>query len=207
MDAATQWRGPASGWHGGTPNGDADAVRWDPGHGALSHATAVYEGARCVRRHVVFLRPCVVLLLDDVESERPEEVWLNFTVLGPLRVEGSRAVSETGRNRLDLATVADGAVSTDTSLWGTHWSAVPSYRLRRRLPAARRAVLLTVLAAAPTAGPAPAVETASGPGWIGARVGWVDGQGTHHDELCFRRTAAARPGRAGHRAVPRSPAR
>ena len=50
-------------------------------------------------------------------------------------------------------------------------------------------MLLTVLAAAPAAGPAPAVETASGPGWIGARVGWVDGAGTHHDELCFRRTA------------------
>ena len=164
--------------------GDPAGVDW-----VTADATAVYSGARRVRRHVVFLRPCVVLLLDDVESDRPEEVWLNFTVLGPLRMEGSRAVSETGRNRLDLATVADGAVSTDTSLSGTHWSTVPSYRLGRRLPAARRAVLLTVLAAAPAAGPAPDVETASGPGWIGARVGWVDGAGTHHDELCFRRTA------------------
>ena len=163
--------------------GDPAGVDW-----VTADATAVYEGARSVRRHVVFLRPCVVLLLDDVESDRPEEAWLNFTVLGPLRMEGSRAVSETGRNRLTLATVADHAVATETSLWGTHWPTVPSYRLLRRLPAARRAVLLTALAAAPAAGPPPAVETASGPGWIGARVRWVDGEGVHHDELCFRRT-------------------
>ena len=163
--------------------GDPAGVDW-----VTADATAVYEGARRVRRHVVFLRPCVVLLLDDVESDRPEEAWLNFTVLGPLRMEGSRAVSETGRNRLTLATVADHAVATETSLWGTHWPTVPSYRLLRRLPAARRAVLLTALAAAPAAGPPPAVETASGPDWIGARVRWVDGEGVHHDELAFRRT-------------------
>ena len=163
--------------------GDPAGIDW-----VTADATAVYEGARRVRRHVVFLRPCVVLLLDDVETDRPEEAWLNFTVLGPLRMEGSRAVSETGRNRLVLATVADQAVATETSLWGTHWPTVPSYRLLRRLPAARRAVLLTALAAAPAAGPPPAVETASGPGWIGARVRWVDGEGVHHDELCFRRT-------------------
>ena len=47
---------------------------------------------------------------------------------------------------------------------------------------------LTVLAAAPAAGPAPAVETAAGPGWIGARVRWVDGEGVHREELCWRRT-------------------
>lgn len=163
--------------------GDPAGVDW-----VTADATAVYEGALRVRRHVVFLRPCVVLLLDDVESERPEEVWLNFTVLGPLRLEGNQAVSETARNRLTLATVADPAVSTETSLWGTHWSTVPSYRLGRRLPAARRAVPLTVLAAAPAAGPSPAVETAAGPGWIGARVRWMDGEGVHREELCLRRT-------------------
>ena len=163
--------------------GDPAGVDW-----VTADATAVYEGARRVRRHVVFLRPCVVLLLDDVETERPEAVWLNFTLLGPLRMEGSRAVSETGRNRLDLATVADHALSTETSLWGTHWSTVPSYRLERRLPAARRAVLVTALAAAPVEGPPPAVETASGPGWIGTRVAWVDGEGVPHEELCLRRT-------------------
>ena len=163
--------------------GDPAGVDW-----VTADATAVYEGARRVRRHVVFLRPCVVLLLDDVATEQPEEAWLNFTVLGPLRMEGSRAVSETGRNRLTLTTVADHPVSTETSLWGTHWSTVPSYRIGRLLPAARRAVPLTVLAAAPAAGPAPAVETAAGPGWIGARVRWMDSEGVHREELCWRRT-------------------
>ena len=176
--------------------GDPAGADW-----VIADATAVYEGAQRVRRHLVFLRPCVVLLFDEVESIRPEEVWLNFTVLGPSRMVGSRAVSETEHNRLVLATVANHAVSTETSLWGTHWAAVPSYRLGRRLPAARRSVLLTALAAAPAAGRPPAVETASGPGWIGARVGWVDGEGIQHEELCLRRTTDAedepRPGPFG----------
>ena len=38
MDGATPWPGPASGWHGGVPDGDTGAVRWDPADGALSLA-------------------------------------------------------------------------------------------------------------------------------------------------------------------------
>ena len=55
--------------------------RQSAGAAVIADATAVYEGAQRVRRHLVFLRPCVVLLFDEVESIRPEEVWLNFTVL------------------------------------------------------------------------------------------------------------------------------
>ena len=37
MGTAQQWRGPASGWRGGTPDREG-AVRWDPADGALSMA-------------------------------------------------------------------------------------------------------------------------------------------------------------------------
>ncbi len=137
----------------------------------IADSGAVYPEARRFHRHVVFLRPGIVVLFDDVETKTPETLELNFTCLGPLAAEGDAFVSTTRRNRLIIHTQATQPLAHRFSSWGTHWPHIPSYRLIRSTTApARECAFVTVLAPHALADPAPRVEALDLAGWFGARI-------------------------------------
>jgi hypothetical protein len=67
----------------------------------------VYPDAERALRHVVFLRPDLLVLFDDLVAKEEETIELNFTCTGPIRATGSGWMSETRRSCLRLFTAAD----------------------------------------------------------------------------------------------------
>lgn len=113
----------------------------------VADAGAVYPEATDFLRHVVFLRPEVFLVIDEVEAHGPEAMEVNFTCLGPLRADAGGFVSETEANRVRIHTAATVPLTWDVKPWGTHWEGVPSHRLIcATAEPARRCTFLTVLA-------------------------------------------------------------
>ena len=100
-------------------------------------------------RHLLFLRPDVCVLYDEVELPSAMPVERNFTLLGAPAVDGQAVTSRTERNALHLLALGSQPQSATASGWGTHWPEIPAYRVvvATASPAARFRGL-TVLAAA-----------------------------------------------------------
>ena len=136
----------------------------------IADSTAVYPEAVRFVRHVIFLRPSVFVLIDEVEAKEPETIALNFTCLGPLSGEGERFISTTQRNRLLIHSQATAPLTTSLKNWGTHWPEIPSYRLiRATAQTTERCTFLTVLAPSSVETPPATVEVLQG-GGLGVRV-------------------------------------
>jgi len=134
--------------------------------------TAVYPQAASVVRHLVFMRPGIVIVCDEVEAKRPELVEQNFTCLGPLSQESAALfVSTATKNRLQMCTEASTALTHEIKDWGTHWRHIPSYRLIRGTAArARRCTFVTALVPHPLSVAAPTIESLDLAGAIGIRI-------------------------------------
>lgn len=97
----------------------------------ITDATAVYPQAEKFQRHILFLRPGVFVLYDDIEAKKPERMEINFTCNGPLCAEGNTFTSSTAKNKLFIHSVANRPLKYDFVKWGTSKPDVPSYRLIR----------------------------------------------------------------------------
>ncbi|MBI2193306.1 MAG: heparinase II/III family protein [Planctomycetes bacterium] len=163
--------------------GLAGGIDW-----VVADAGAVYPEARRYRRHVLFLRPGLFVLIDDVEAHKPESTELNFTCLGPIEAEGDTFISTAGTNRLVIYSLATRPLGHERKLWGTHWPEIPSYRLIRStaqpVPAC---TFLTLLIPQRLEDILPRVEVLRLPGWLAARVSVGDA----HEEVFWRRESGA----------------
>ena len=138
---------------------------------AVADFAAVYPEAQLVHRHLVFLRPDVCILYDEVEAFEDQEVWLNFTCLGELSETDGGHLSATDRNRLLIATIATGPIDYDTTGWSTHWPEIPAHRLVARTPTTDgKASVLTVLAAGPVEESSPQAHVRSEAGALSASI-------------------------------------
>ncbi len=146
--------------------GLAGGIDW-----VIADAGAVYPEARVFHRHVIFLRPGLAFLFDEVEARQAESMELNFTCLGRLTLQGEACLSVTERSRLLIHTQADRALKAETGGWGTHWPDIPSYRLARATAEpALCCRFLTALAPYRAGEPEPEVGRLTLAGSLGFRV-------------------------------------
>ena len=96
---------------------------------AIFDLTAVYGEARRVVRHLLFLRPDICVLYDEVEIESALPVERNFTLLGAPAVDGTAVVARTERNALHLLALGSEPLTATSSGWGTHWPEIPAHRV------------------------------------------------------------------------------
>jgi len=148
--------------------GEPAGIDW-----AIADLGAVYPQAVRVWRHVIFLRPDVCLLYDEVETADKEQIEINFTCLAePAREPGTGAyIGRTARNGLLLWTISDCALTSKVSNWGTHWPQIPSYRLvwatKGRATSAR---FLSAIVAWEASAAQPRVTAITEPGLLGFEV-------------------------------------
>lgn len=137
------------------------AIDW-----VISDAATVYPEAKLFLRHVLFLRPGVFVLIDEVEPAEAQAMELNFTCLGPLTGDGPQFVSRTRSNQLLVHSQATVPLTATFRDWGTCWPNTPSRRLIRATAQAElRCTFLTALVPMPADQPLPTVEHfADGPG-------------------------------------------
>ena len=139
---------------GATCPGAEGGIDW-----AIFDLTPVYGEARRVVRHLLFLRPDVCVLYDEVDLDSALPVERNFTLLGAPAVDGTSVVARTERNTLHLLALGSEPQTAAASGWGTHWPEIPAYRVvvATNAPAARFRGL-TVLAAAGRDQPQPSLS-------------------------------------------------
>ena len=126
---------------------------------AIFDLTPVYGEARRVVRHLLFLRPDVCVLYDEVELESALPVERNFTLLGAPVVDGQAVVARTERNALHLLALGSQPQTAAASGWGTHWPEIPAHRVVVATAApTTRFRGLTVLAAADRDQPQPRLD-------------------------------------------------
>jgi len=129
-----------SGW---TCPGTDGTIDW-----AVADITAVYPQADVFFRHMIFLRPNILLLFDEVRTSIPNMPELNFNCKGPLSSDGKKVVSTASENQLLLFTSATSPLEREFKKWGTHEPGVDSYRLIvRSKDRCRDICFLTILAA------------------------------------------------------------
>jgi len=159
-----------------------------PGHPAgidwaVADFGAVYPEAAVVRRHLIFLRPDICVLHDEVETGDEQEVWLNFTCLGELSETPGGHLSTTEQNRLIIASAATGAIEYSTSDWSTHWPEIPAHRLVAKTATRNGTTsVLTVVAAGPAEASAPEARVRLEGGVLSASIEAP----THQAWLAFR---------------------
>ena len=139
---------------GATCPGADGGIDW-----AIFDLTPVYGEARRVVRHLLFLRPDVCVLYDEVELASALPVERNFTLLGAPAVDGQAVVARTERNALHLLALGSEPQTAAASGWGTHWPEIPAHRVVVGTAApTTRFRGLTVLAAAGLDQPQPDVS-------------------------------------------------
>lgn len=137
----------------------------------IANATAVYPEAESFVRHILFLRPGIVVLIDAVKARQPEVIDLNFTCLGPLTGEGEQFVSTAARNELVIHSQGSSELVHAFGAWGTAWPDRPSYRLiRSTLEPAAECLFLTVLAPHAIESSPPTIVPIRIEGGLGVRV-------------------------------------
>jgi hypothetical protein len=138
--------------------------------------TSFYPDAVRAIRHVVFLRPDTLLLLDDLEAKQDETIELNFTCTGPLRNVMAGWMSDAKRSRLALRTGANRGQAWTSLPWGSHWPELPTYRLHgATVEPTKELRAMTVAAAAPMDAAEPQTERLSLPRRIGVRSSTTEG--------------------------------
>jgi hypothetical protein len=134
-------------------------------------ASQAYDEAELFLRHILFLRPGIFVLIDEVRAKQPEQTEINFTCLGPLEGEGPAFVSRAVRNTLSIHSQASEPVGHSFKNWGTTWPDVPSYRLIRRTEGpVDRVTFMTVLVPQPKERPLPAIEPLRTREGLGVRI-------------------------------------
>ena len=109
---------------GATCPGAEGGIDW-----AIFELTPVYGEACRVVRHLLFLRPDVCVLYDEVELDSALPVERNFTLLGAPAVGGTSVVARTDRNALHLLALGSEPQTAAASGWGTHWPEIPAHRV------------------------------------------------------------------------------
>ena len=144
-------------------------------------ASQAYDEAELFLRHILFLRPGIFVLIDEVRAKQPEQTEINFTCLGPLNLsrsaktttdgEGEAFVSRAARNTLSIHSQASEPVSHSFKNWGTTWPDVPSYRLIRSTEGpVDKVTFMTVLIPQPNERPLPAIEPLRTGDGLGVRI-------------------------------------
>jgi len=147
-------------------SGFPGAIDW-----VISDAAAVYPEATVFLRHVLFLRPGIFALIDEVEATEAQPMELNFTCLGPLTGDGSEFVSRTQENKLFVHSQATVPLTATFRDWGTCWPDTPSYRLIRSTPRNElRCTFLTILVPMPLDHSLPTAERLTDGATLGLRV-------------------------------------
>ena len=143
----------------------------------IADAGAVYPEAKKFLRHVIFLRPNVFILIDEVEAYKQEIIDLNFTCLGPLSEKQNMFASMAQKNDLLIYPQANQPLVHKFSMWGTHWPEIPSYRLIvSTAQPTETCTFLTVLAPYAKEAPATKIERIHVKGCLGVRVNTNDGE-------------------------------
>mgnify|MGYP001162244255 FL=1 len=121
-----------------------------------SDASQAYMEAELFLRHILYLRPGIFVVIDEVKAKQPESMELNFTCLGPLQVRSNRIDADSGvkggrdeeephkhdhyeqeflstakGNILTIHSQASSALNHTFKNWGTTWPDTPSFRLIR----------------------------------------------------------------------------
>lgn len=147
--------------------GDDGGIDW-----VVADVAAVYPEAEEYRRHVIFIRPDICVLCDEVRAKEPEPVELNFTCLGELSRSGpEQFVSTTAKNRLLIHSQSKDELDWRMSEFKTSLPDTPAYRLiASRSTPRQTCTFLTALAAHPLAGEAPVVESLALDDGLGLRI-------------------------------------
>jgi hypothetical protein len=90
--------------------GDATAAYQQPSLGAPLELCAAHEGVVRAIRHIAFCRPDVIVILDDLQTEKPAEIQFLLHALEPFRVDGAPR----------QATLVSGAALARVSFLGSH---------------------------------------------------------------------------------------
>ena len=147
-----------------------------PGHDggidwAVANVAAVYPEAEQFSRHLIFVRPDICILCDEVKAQQPESVELNFNCLGRLSRSGDLFQSTTDTNRLLIHCQSRDELEYSTNEWRTSLPETPSYRLvASRSQAQRDCTFLTTLAPHPLDGEAPSIESLKLEAGLGVRI-------------------------------------
>jgi hypothetical protein len=137
----------------------------------VADAAAVYPEAEKVIRHVIFLRPDICVLVDEVKTTEPEPVELNFNCLGRLSRAGNLFESTTDKNRLLIHSQSADDLDYSTNEWRTSVPDTPSYRLIvSRSREKRECAFLTALVAHPLGEASPVIESLAPEGGLGVRI-------------------------------------
>jgi hypothetical protein len=137
----------------------------------VAGAAAVYPEAEKVIRHVIFLRPDICVLVDEVKTTEPEPVELNFNCLGRLSRAGNLFESTTDKNRLLIHSQSADDLDYSTNEWRTSVPDTPSYRLIvSRSREKRECAFLTALVAHPLGEASPVIESLAPEGGLGVRI-------------------------------------
>lgn len=162
--------------------GEPGGVDW-----VIADVTEAYPQALKVVRHVLFLRPGLAVLYDEVSTAAPETMELNWICAGPLRREEERFVSTAERNRLLLHTQADKPLSFQAHPWFSAWPNLRPSRLVASTAARETACsFLTVLAPCAVEARPASIEPIRVEGGLGVRVVW----GGHDDSVYCRGSVA-----------------
>ena len=138
---------------------------------AVADVAAVYPEAEQVNRHVIFLRPDICVLFDEVKATEPESVELNFNCLGRLSRTGDLFESTTEKNRLLIHSQSADDLDYSTNEWRTSIPDTPSYRLIvSRSRGKRDCAFLTALVAHPLREATPVVESLALEDGLGVRI-------------------------------------
>ncbi|MBT7858829.1 MAG: hypothetical protein HN712_00905, partial [Gemmatimonadetes bacterium] len=146
--------------------GHAGGIDW-----AVASVGAVYPEAEQFHRHLIFLRPDVCVLIDEVKAKEPESVELNFNCLGRLSRSGDLFQSTTDSNRLLIHPQSKHELEFRTNEWQTSVANTPSDRLVvSRFQPHRDCTFLTTLAPHPLDGETPSIESLKLEAGLGVRI-------------------------------------
>lgn len=153
--------------------GYQDGIDW-----VIADATAVYPQTTRYVRHILFLRPGIAVLYDEVELSAPESIELNFICAGEVAAEQDVFASSGSRNRLLIHAQASRELVHKTEPW---FSSLPNIQPCRLIvaTAARETScsFLTVLAPHAMGMPPPTIHKLAVDHGLGIRIAgeeWED---------------------------------
>jgi hypothetical protein len=173
----------------GQPNGKADArgrIERFENHAdlcyACGNATEAYEERLVLaRRHLLFLRPGLLLLLDELEAPEPARFQWMLHSLSPMQVGSNRVVVERKGTRMEaLLAASTGLTLNCTDEFGVPYNQGVPEAFHREVPdhwhleaeTERETGAARIAAVFGVSGPGEKVEleTIDHPGWFGIRA-------------------------------------
>jgi hypothetical protein len=144
-------------------------------------ASEAYDDAELFLRHILFLRPGIFVLIDEVRAYQPEQTEINFTCLGPIDLSrsakttlegnGESFISRATHNTLTIHSQATAPLNHSFKNWGTTWPNIPSYRLiRSTTEKVDSATFMTALIPQAKEQSLPVIERLEIEGGLGVRI-------------------------------------